>query len=283
MNSAKFSRSGRRLVVVEERGVSVWDVTGQERTAKFKPTETLEKAFHCAYGRSDTEVVLKNIWGSLCRFDVDAKKVLAKTEGRVEGCRPIFSADGACIIDGTWEGMIIARDADSLAENFELESKMSMISDLDLCGNALVALRDPLNPDGTKGRQSVLDFLVLVGHTLEFQSSCRLQNDPNSVRWRPDGRVLAVCGFSEINLLDSTGRILAAAELDCAVGALAWSPDGRYVCCDNGVGFSIFDGGNLELIDKIELGMPCAAEFSPDGRFLVLGSGEKDESRVLLL
>jgi WD40 repeat protein len=261
MNSAKFSRSGRRLVVVEERGVSVWDVTGQERTAKFKPTETLEKAFHCAYGRSDTEVVLKNIWGSLCRFDVDAKKVLAKTEGRVEGCRPIFSADGACIIDGTWEGMIIARDADSLAENFELESKMSMISDLDLCGNALVALRDPLNPDGTKGRQSV----------------------PNSVRWRPDGRVLAVCGFSEINLLDSTGRILAAAELDCAVGALAWSPDGRYVCCDNGVGFSIFDGGNLELIDKIELGMPCAAEFSPDGRFLVLGSGEKDESRVLLL
>jgi hypothetical protein len=100
-------------------------------------------------------------------------------------------------------------------------------------------------------------------------------------RWSPDGSRIAVGvrlpgGAGEIRVLDPAGRVLARTPAGpAAIGAPAWSPDGREVLfsADRTGIFNVFawtpaTGGLRQLTDAVG-GVFCPAP-SPDGRTLAL-------------
>jgi WD40 repeat protein len=105
------------------------------------------------------------------------------------------------------------------------------------------------------------------------------------VVWSPDGQRIAVGG----NPMDTTGPRPPALELlDAKSGkslgsfparsnmvALDFSPDGRYLLVGWGSkGVEIWDGAHGKLLQSIS-GNPTAAKFSHDGRHLAIASGSE--------
>ena len=98
----------------------------------------------------------------------------------------------------------------------------------------------------------------------------------NTLAWSPDGsRIATGDDNAEVRIYNAqtgreTGRPLA--QQDTFIGSVAWSPDGtRLVSC--GVeDVVVWDAGTGRRLGSRHRSFPSAAEFSPDGRTIAVGS-----------
>jgi len=105
-----------------------------------------------------------------------------------------------------------------------------------------------------------------------------------SLRFSPDGKLLAVGGYKEVRLLDpATGQSVATLEGHAdLVRSIAFSPDGKYLAAAGGLPqrsgeIKIWDLATRQLVKTIAGHNDCiySVAWSPDGKLLASGSYDK--------
>ncbi len=105
-----------------------------------------------------------------------------------------------------------------------------------------------------------------------------------SVRFSPDGKLLAVGGYQVVRLIDATsGKLLATLSSHADyVRSLAFSPDGRMLAAaggppQRGGEIKIWDVQSQQLLKTLQGHKDCiySVAWSPDGKLLASGSYDK--------
>ncbi len=105
-----------------------------------------------------------------------------------------------------------------------------------------------------------------------------------SLRFSPDGKVLAVGGYGEVRLLDSnSGKVLAALTGHTHyVRSMAFSPDGKMLAAAGGAPqiegeIKIWDVDSHQLVRTIRGHSDCiySVAWSPDGKLIASGSYDR--------
>jgi WD40 repeat protein len=105
-----------------------------------------------------------------------------------------------------------------------------------------------------------------------------------SLRFSPDGRVLAAGGYGEVRLLDSSsGKVLAALPGETHyVRSIAFSPDGKMLAAAGGMPqiegeIKIWDVDSHQLVKTIRGHSDCiySVAWSPDGKLIASGSYDR--------
>ena len=112
-----------------------------------------------------------------------------------------------------------------------------------------------------------------------------LSGSAKCVRWNPEGSRIAVATSLEILVIDATDgsivhRLLGHPD---TVQAVDWSPDGTQLvsCSENDKSFRIWDASSGELVKSIPAsGWGRTVAWSPDGRYIALGTKSEKESSV---
>jgi WD40 repeat protein len=105
-----------------------------------------------------------------------------------------------------------------------------------------------------------------------------------SLAFSPNGSLLAAGGaFSGVSVWDSTsGKLLLNSGAIFDGATVAFSPDGSRLVASSGDTFVVFDTGTWQELERrsLEEGFLQQLVFTPDGRYLVGGSGA---SRIVVL
>ena len=106
-----FSPDGQLLAVIG-RDVVSWDFPRGEKRFRVHP---LSHPSHVAFSRSGDRLAVKNTAGRIVILDPATGQVAVdfgnKRDG--EGCGPVFSPCDRYLVDGTWGGRLLVRDAGS--------------------------------------------------------------------------------------------------------------------------------------------------------------------------
>ncbi len=222
--------------------------------------------------------------------------------------RTAFDPSGARIAGGSGAGVVWVWDARSGAVLLEIPAHQYEVDDLAYSpdgsrmlsvglrseasvwdartGASLLRITDDpggctgaaFAPDGqrlvTTGRQSVAIRDALSGRTL---LAWKTEQPAGHPAWSPDGRWIAVCTGSKLQLFDAvTGRLVHDMRQHLrAVLDVVFSPDGRrLVSMGYGNLIKMWDTrtGRLTLTLDVHVGPAPAVAFSSDGRYFVTGS-----------
>jgi hypothetical protein len=137
-----FSPSGRLLAQVTNR-VLVW---GLEQRLLAGQIKVISNEHFVAFNADDSIVAIKNTSGELAFCNPITTKVISETgrftENRM-GCQPHFSQDGAYLVDGDWNGVLMAWDPNGAREIDRRSFPDCMVTDIASClrtGNFAVAV-----------------------------------------------------------------------------------------------------------------------------------------------
>jgi WD40 repeat protein len=118
----------------------------------------------------------------------------------------------------------------------------------------------------------------------EIQTEVPVVSPVASVKFSPDGKLLAVGGYREVRLLDpDTGKVLATLSGHADyVRSIAFSPDGKLLAAAGGPPqrwgeIRIWDVQSYQLLKTIQGHNDCiySIAWSPDGKLIASGSYDK--------
>lgn len=127
-----FSRSGRLLAQVANR-VLVWDV---EQRSVVRQMKVISNEHFLAFDAEDSMLAIKNTNGELAFCNPMTAEIISETgcfEKNRMGCRPHFSSDGVYLLDGDWNGDLVAWDPGKAREMDRKSFSDCMIADIASC------------------------------------------------------------------------------------------------------------------------------------------------------
>ncbi len=276
--SVAFTPDGERLIAVGPR-VAIWSLATRERLGAYRP-------FAHPHGldvtRDGTRGIVKNSLGQLClmALDVDPPTMspLGVARGQA-GCAPRFSACGRYVVDGSWEGHLTVLAADTGAPVVEDLYPGCMLRSItsDAAGQVFAYVRQHKARDRESGVPG--SELVVRRWPFEEHPETVVPGPWSFVNWlcvSPDGRRLAVAQPDDLSVVDlqEPGNIVRRAA-PLVIRGLAWSPDGARVVMAAENQASFHDPATLERRERLVVPHACDIAFSPDGRWVAVGSHEQ--------
>lgn len=229
--------------------------------------------------------------GSTPSFAADVAPILQKN---CLGCHSSAAHRGGLVLDsyealmkgGSNGEVIVARDADSSLLmrmiDGDVDPQMPLKSD-PLPATDIAVIRSWINagaaapPPGT-----VLSTSSPALPSISPQVP--VVSPVSSVKFSPDGRVLAVGGFQRVRLIDAnSGKIIGELSGNAdAVRSLAFSPDGKMLAAAGGLPqrggeIKIWDLQSRELVTTLKGHSDCiySIAWSPDGKLIASASYDK--------
>ncbi|HLY40347.1 MAG TPA: c-type cytochrome domain-containing protein [Terracidiphilus sp.] len=224
-----------------------------------------------------------------------AKDVAPILQKNCIGCHSSNAHKGGLTLDsyeslmkgGKHGEAIIAHDANASRLVQMIEGKLD--PQMPLYGNPLPAadiksIRSWINA-GAKGPAPGTASPTLAGPVIpSIAPQVPVVSPVASVKFSPDGRVLAVGGYQEVRLIDaSSGKLIArlTGHAD-SVRSIAFSPDGKMLAAAGGPPqregeIKIWDLQTRQLIRTLNGHKDCvySVAWSPDGRMIASGSYDK--------
>lgn len=278
-NAVAFSRDGRLLAALG-RDVSVWDVALKSKVARFHPFSHPSDA---AFSPDQHHLTVKSTSGQIVVIDAQSGQTAVdfKNTADGEGSNLHYSSCGEYIVDGTWSGRLIVRNARSGAHEFVQDFGGEMIRSVHSSGDGkhwIIAHGCKVTSDDRPPPPdyfSVWDWPFRPGayrvlpERVAFARSSALS---------PDRALLAVVHgappetLSVFQVSDGTRAGAVSIQGGGTGNALGWSADGRLIGSvqDQTVVFYTWPG--LGKMHELALAYPSDAAFSPHGDVLALGS-----------
>jgi hypothetical protein len=247
---------------------------------------------HAAFSDDETQMVVKNTSGDIVTLDMSDGRVVARSDanGYDEGAGVHYSPCGEFVVEGSWNGAIRVRRADSLAvvEEFtfpdEMVSGVSRTSD----GSRWLFTHQPKTRDGENWPPppylTVWDWpLRTPSRTLDprFYSVGAASISPcgswiasvGNHHALPDGTLPP----DELRISDLFGEVQWATHVIFAGTAYRarWSADSRLVGTIDRSGILIFAAQGLVLHRTVPSEFPSDIAFVQDGACAVLGTWPK--------
>ncbi|MFN0110897.1 MAG: eIF2A-related protein [Blastocatellia bacterium] len=282
INAVAYSPNGR---VVASGGVDqtvkLWDVeSGLELRTLQGHSSAVQALRFSPDGRflasGGTDVVI-NLW------DVETGRIVRKFEGHQMTVTSLaFSADGRTLVSGGMDQNILVWDVATA------DIQQLIVPDDKAIYKGLLLMA--LSPDGrtvASGGEITKLWDVATGRELRILRgrSAEKPRPDLAIAFSPDGKSLVISSRSLISVDVATGQIRWEAKFDnnFTAESLAFSPDGKtLVSASSEIIF--WDAATGRQIRKLtEISDFGKVAYSPDGKFLALGSNSVTDYALYLL
>lgn len=268
-----WTPAGDRLVTLGRR-VAAWDVATRTRYGNVKP---FSYESHVDVSPDGSRFAVKNTLGDVAVVDLSSVLVRLVLPGAAygEGDDVLFSPDGAFLVDTSWKGDLLIRDATTgetrLHERHRSVGKLCATPDRRLW--AYIRSRSPDRVDLCLRRWPFDEHEPTVYRPPAAATSLALS---------PDGSQLIAAAYQSVEILELPDRAGApvgvVATWPTAISGtgdhVAWSADGESVAYAGGRSAVVFD---TALRGRWSATFPyaCDAAFSPDSALFALGDWSK--------
>lgn len=274
---ADFDDSGRWLATLGKR-LSVWDVEKRQRVGSGP---SLRHAAHVAFSPDSSLLAAKSTTGELLISGREDQSERARwlSPASEEGPGPLFCPGGEFVLDATWSGDLQVREASTGTSIYCDHVPGTMITQLLHTNDRTVFFfnRGEHRNDGSWAERWFRQQWPLWDHEpIQLVDLPHLARDGAVTQ---DGSRIAVFHLEHLQVYDlgPAGRAQQTAERRAGGGTpdvLTWSPDGRFIA-HSGQGAPHVYSSELTPIWSTRLQYACAAQFSPNGQLLALGSWSK--------
>jgi WD40 repeat protein len=274
-----FSPDGQLLIAIG-RDVVLWDFPRGEKRSRVHP---LSHPSHVAFSRSGDRLAVKNTAGWIVILEPATGQVAVdfgnKRDG--EGCGPVFSPCDRYLVDGTWGGGLLVRDAVSGKVVFEARRAGEMIRGIgcNMDGNLWIVCHAPKAT--THDKPPADCYFSRLSWPFDGGEAVVLPTRLPFVRSfavAPNGRNIAVVYGAPPTTLVVVGveRGDVVACLDVTIGGgggpLRWSPDGTLLGSVQDGRIIFYSCETWEELGMYSVEYASSVAFSPDGDLVAVGS-----------
>lgn len=267
-----FSPTGYWLAVIERGAVAIWNIEQRKRVAALK----LAKVNSADFSPSEDHIIAKSTRGDLILWDWRNDVIAAETkENDSQGTRPLFTECGGFILDGSWNGSFVVRDAKTLEICVEGPSKAPVRSiDYNKATGQFLALRlDRTSHD----KKNLIEFYKIKDGALEFQNSIPVEWKQTLARFSPSGQLICLSSGSGLEVIDIESlqvQSIIEGESPNLASDVCWSPDETTIaaCQRLKKKIAFFDARNFKELGSIAVENVSGVDYSADGKYIAVGS-----------
>jgi WD40 repeat protein len=272
---ARFDASGRRLVTLGKR-ITLWDVDAGKRIATGPSFRYPSSVDVSPDGRL---VAAKNTLGDVLVLDGESLEELARFSGKPygEGTDVRFGPCSKKIVDGSWQGHLLVRDAGTGEVVWEELEEDEAVTPLVVTRNrqAWAYVR------GTRGAAGMRDRLLLRRWPFDGGNAelVLAKPDVDTLAIDDSGELVALRAWPTLEVWRVGGAPAGAASLAHSLSSeaisgtgeqLDWHPGSRYLAHSGDNHARVFTS-TLDPVWSTKTLYPCDVRFSDDGTMLAVG------------
>lgn len=261
-------------------------------------SRTLAHPAHAVFNHAETRVTVKNTSGDMLTLDLSDGRVIARFKAKEsdEGAAIHYSADDEFLVDGSWNGVIRVRRADTLKVVEEFTYEDEMVTDVSKTaeGSGWLFTHQPKTRDGENfppapyltlwdwplraPTRQIYPKLYSVG-TASISPCGAWIATVGGHRALPDGTLPP----DELRISDSSGGTRWATNVTLAGTAhrARWSSDSRLVGTVDRAGVLVFAAEGLIARRTVATEFASDVAFIDDGSSAVIGTWPKAWIEVL--
>lgn len=264
------------LLATLAKDVVVWNVALRSKRYRIHP---VKHPSSCDFNRDATHLAIKTTSGRIVTVNArrgdDVRIIDRGSEG--EGCNLLYSPCSKFLIDGTWTGSLVARDARTGAVEFQRDGKNEMVKAVHAdTGRRTWAVHHchkchtgPPQPDYISVWKWPFRKPKIFKHASPFIRAMALS---------PNAKVIATCAMARPKgyhlTIHTTAHFDVCAELwldmESHLKQICWSPDGREIVIVRKHEVLFYRFPELALTARFELKYASDVAYSRSGQYTAL-------------
>lgn len=267
-----FSPTGYWLAVIERGAVAVWNIEQRKRVAALK----LPKVNSADFSPDEEHIVVKSTRGDLLLWDWRTDIVCAETkENDSQGTRPLFTECGGFILDGSWNGTFVLRDAKTL-EILQEGPNKDPVRSIDYNKNTGLFLALRLDRSSHQ-KKNIIQFYKIENGRLNFVNSIPVEWKQTLARFSPSGQLICLSSGSGLEIIDIESlqvQSIIEGESPNLASDVCWSPDETTIaaCQRLKKKIAFFDARDFRELGSIPVENVSGVDYSADGKYIAVGS-----------